>query len=298
MIGRVTTQSDRQLLTIGEFAYQARLTAKALRIYDEIGLLQPAEVDRLNGYRRYRADQVGQGRLIGMLRAIDMSLAEIGQLLADLRADRQRASTRLEEHLGQLEAQHASRRLLIRHIDATLRQQDSPIYAIRTRHVPAQRVMTIHRRLRVSEMKSFISGARAAFGSHLSGIEPPGPLSYIFHGVINDESDGLLEVTLGCPDDVQPTDVIGIRTEPAHDEAYTTITKAQWDYPAILAAYDAVAGSPEVRARPRSHLSCREVYVAEPDAIGNDDLICDIAFPLGEEAEPAVPGVTAPRARA
>jgi DNA-binding transcriptional MerR regulator len=283
MIGRVTTQSDRQLLTIGEFAYQARLTAKALRIYDEIGLLQPAEVDRRNGYRRYGADQVGQGRLIGMLRAADMSLAEIGQLLADLRADRQRASTRLDEHLGQLEARHASRRLLIRHIDATLRQRDSPMYPIRTRHVPAQRVMTIHRRLRVPEMKSFITGARAAFASHLSGIEPPGPVSYIFHSVINDESDGLLEVTLGCPDDVQPTDVIGIRTEPAHDEAYTTITKAQWGYPAILAAYDAVAGSPEVRARPRSHLSCREVYVAEPDAIGDDDPICDIAFPLGEE---------------
>jgi len=294
MIGGVTTESDRQLLTIGEFAYQARLTAKALRIYDELGLLQPAEVDPRNGYRRYVADQVGHGRLIGMLRAVDMSLAEIGQLLADLRADRQRASTRLEEHMGQLEARHASRRLLIRHIDAALRQEDSPMYPIQTRHVPAQRVMTIQRRLRVSEMKSFIRGARADFASHLSGIDPPGPLSYIFHGVINDESDGLLEITLGCPDDVQPTEVIGIRTEPAHDEAYTTITKAQWDYPAILAAYDAVAGSPEVRARPRSHLSCREVYVAEPDAIGNDDLICDIAFPLGEEAEPAVQGVPAP----
>jgi hypothetical protein len=34
-------------------------------------------------------------------------------------------------------------------------------------------------------------------------------------------------------------------------------------------------------ARPGSQLSCREVYVAEPDAIGDDDLICDIAFPRG-----------------
>jgi DNA-binding transcriptional MerR regulator len=285
MIGGVTTESDGQLLTIGEFAYQARLTAKALRIYDEIGLLRPAEVDPWNGYRRYGADQVGQGRLIGMLRAVDMSLAEIGLLLADLHEDRQRADTRLEAHLSELEARHASRRLLIRHIHATLREEDCPIYPVQFRHVPAQRVMTIQRRLTVSEMKSFVEGAKAAFAGHLGGIAPPGPLSYIFHGVINEESDGLLEITLGCPDGVQPTDVIGIRTEPAHDEAYTTITKAQWDYPAILAAYDAVAGSPEVRARSRSPLSCREVYLAEPDAIGNDDLICDVAFPLGEDAE-------------
>jgi hypothetical protein len=61
-----------------------------------------------------------------------------------------------------------------------------------------------------------------------------------------------------------------------------TITKAQWEYPAILAAYDAVACSPEVTARPGSRLSCREVYLSEPDAITDDELICDIAFPLGE----------------
>jgi hypothetical protein len=80
---------------------------------------------------------------------------------------------------------------------------------------------------------------------------------------------------------VQATEVIGVRTEPAHDEAFTTITKAQRDYPAILAAYDAVACSPEAAARPGSRLSCREVYLADPQAIGPDELICDIAFPLG-----------------
>jgi hypothetical protein len=31
----------------------------------------------------------------------------------------------------------------------------------------------------------------------------------------------------------------------------------------------------------RSRLSCREVYLTEPDAIGDDDAICDIAFPVG-----------------
>jgi len=75
--------------------------------------------------------------------------------------------------------------------------------------------------------------------------------------------------------------VIGVRTEPAHDEAYTAMTKAQWAFPAILAAYDAVACSPEATARPDNKLSCREVYLAEPGDVGDDDMICDIAFPLG-----------------
>jgi hypothetical protein len=59
-------------------------------------------------------------------------------------------------------------------------------------------------------------------------------------------------------------------------------TKAQWAYPAILAAYDAVACSPEATVRTGTRLSCREVYLAEPDAITDDDLICDIAFPLAD----------------
>ena len=57
--------------------------------------------------------------------------------------------------------------------------------------------------------------------------------------------------------------------------------RPQWDFPAILAAYDAVACAPEVAGRPRSPLSCREVYLADPAAVGPDGNVCDIAFPLG-----------------
>jgi hypothetical protein len=141
--------------------------------------------------------------------------------------------------------------------------------------------MSIQRRLRAPQTDGFVTEAKAAFARHLNGAEPTGPLTLIFHGIVDHESDGPLEVVLGCPPGTEPTEVIGIRTEPAHDEAYTTITKAQWDFPAILAAYDAVACSPEASARPGSALSCREVYVAEPASIGPDEKVCDIAFPLG-----------------
>ena len=138
------------------------------------------------------------------------------------------------------------------------------MFPIRTRHVTAQRVMTIQRRLRAAETDDFVAEARAAFRGHLDGRAPTGPFTLIFHGIVDDESDGPLEAILGCPDDVNPSDLIGIRTEPAHDEAFTTITKAQWEYPTILAAYDAIASSPQATARPGGRLSCREVYVADP----------------------------------
>jgi DNA-binding transcriptional MerR regulator len=280
----VTKAPDQPQLTIGEFGQRTRLTAKALRLYDEIGLLRPAAIDPSSGRRRYEADQVRRGQLIGMLRGADLSLAEIGRLLADLGRDRDAATERLDRHLTALEARHYGRRILIRHIHAALREDGNPMYPIQTRHVPAQRVMSIQRRLRAPETDAFAEEAKAAFAAHLGGLPPAGPFALIFHGIVSDESDGPLEAILPAPGGLAATDLIGIRTEPAHDEAYTTITKAQWAYPAILAAYDAVSCSPEAQSRPGSRLSCREVYLAEPDAVKDDDLICDIAFPLGPGA--------------
>lgn len=286
MITDVTSDAANALLTIGDFARRAGLTAKALRIYDEIGLLRPLDVDVDSGYRRYGIDQVRRGRLIGMLRGADLTLAEIGELLDDLDRDVSLAGRHLDRHLSALEARHTARRLLIRHLHATLREEDPSMFPIQTRRVAAQRVMSIQRRLRAPETDLFVAEAKAAFADHLDGAQPTGPFTLIFHGVVDHESDGPLEAVLGCPDQVQPTDLIGVRTEPAHDEAFTTVTKAQWDFPAILAAYDAVACSPAATARAGSRLSCREVYLAEPDAIGDDDLVCDIAFPLAEAPQP------------
>ena len=63
------TRSDMDdLLTIGAFAARARLSAKALRLYDRLGLLPPAYVDEVNGDRYYRADQIERARLVALLR--------------------------------------------------------------------------------------------------------------------------------------------------------------------------------------------------------------------------------------
>lgn len=79
---------DTATYTIGEFARLTGLTEKALRIYDARGLLPPDDVDGMTGYRRYSASQVDDGRLIAMLRAIDMPLANIDIVLASPIAER------------------------------------------------------------------------------------------------------------------------------------------------------------------------------------------------------------------
>lgn len=65
------------MLSIGEFARATELTPKALRLYDELGLLPPARVDPHSGYRYYRNAQLEQARLVALLRRLGMPLARI-----------------------------------------------------------------------------------------------------------------------------------------------------------------------------------------------------------------------------
>lgn len=52
------------LVTIGAFARLSRLSQKALRLYDELGLLPPAHVDPVSGYRFYAPEQLERARLV------------------------------------------------------------------------------------------------------------------------------------------------------------------------------------------------------------------------------------------
>jgi serine/threonine protein phosphatase PrpC/DNA-binding transcriptional MerR regulator len=70
-----------ELLTIGEFARMARLSPKALRLYDELGLLRPHAVDSWSGYRYYAPEQLEKARLIAWLRRLRMPLARIRAVL-------------------------------------------------------------------------------------------------------------------------------------------------------------------------------------------------------------------------
>ncbi|GAB2772577.1 MerR family DNA-binding transcriptional regulator [Terrabacter koreensis] len=75
------TPDPDTLLTIGEVARESGLTASALRFYDREGVLVPAAVDGLNGYRRYAVPQVRAARLLASLRRVGMPLAEAALVL-------------------------------------------------------------------------------------------------------------------------------------------------------------------------------------------------------------------------
>ncbi len=98
-----------ELLTIGEFARASRLSAKALRLYDELGLLRPHAVDKWSGYRYYSPDQLEKARLVAQLRRVGMPLARIAALMDLAPAD---AAAEVAAFLAAAEADLAERQRL------------------------------------------------------------------------------------------------------------------------------------------------------------------------------------------
>lgn len=71
------------MMTIGQFSQITGLTTKALRHYDSIGLLPPAQTDPVTGFRRYETAQITTGAQIGLLRAMEVPLDTIAEYLRE-----------------------------------------------------------------------------------------------------------------------------------------------------------------------------------------------------------------------
>ncbi len=111
------------MLTIGGFARVSGLSAKALRLYDELELLTPADVDPNNGYRYYAQEQVEQARLVARLRSAGVPLPRIATIIAA--ATTEAAADHVLSYWRQVEADRAAAREVITSLVALLRGQDN-----------------------------------------------------------------------------------------------------------------------------------------------------------------------------
>ncbi len=129
-------------MSIGEFARDSRLSAKALRLYDELGLLPPARVDEDSGYRFYEPGQLKQARLIVALRQLQVPLAEIKAILP---LEPVQAAERVREVWAATEAEHTSRRALAAYLIDELSGKRSVVYEVSTREMPERSLLCLKR---------------------------------------------------------------------------------------------------------------------------------------------------------
>jgi DNA-binding transcriptional MerR regulator len=132
------------MLKIGEFSRRGRVSVKALRHYEAVGLLKPGHVDPATGYRYYAADQLDELHRLMVLRALGLPLERIRQVLQDdpspermrrlLDERRAAVARRIDAEQAQLAAIEAR----IRHLEAR-----KPAYDVVVRDVPATFVASL-----------------------------------------------------------------------------------------------------------------------------------------------------------
>lgn len=271
------------LLTIGAFSRRSWLSMKALRLYDRLGLLPPADVDPHTGYRRYRESQLFTARLIEMLRRLDMPLSQIAEIVA---APGEEGAAMLTGYWDEVERRIAAQRNIMERLADSLRGGDERFGSlrIRVRTAPAQFVLFERRRLHWTQLDEWLRTAKLGLTKAAADYGgPAGELFVIFHGPVTGDLDGPVEACLPVSPEHGPAtpDEATTRWEPEHREAYVSITRAQFELPQILTGYDAIerwidanglamAGSP------------REIYRSGIDVAQatQADVVCEVAYPI------------------
>ncbi len=270
------------LIPIGSFAAASLLSQKALRLYAQLGILAPRFVDPDSGYRYYHPEQLRLARLILLMRQVEMPLALVRQTLA---ASPDAAEQLVRRHLAELERRTQRARTTVPELIALLRDEEDPMpYEISVREVGAQPIVSISRKLKVAGLGDFIQEGTSALSQALErrGFTPAGPPFGLYHGPVNQDDDGPVEVCVPVAQRVELGGEMQARELPAGRLACVTLRGPECHFPKVLEGYDAVYEWVE-RNGYRTDGPPREVWVSAPGVEGVPDEEMEIAWAFVEK---------------
>lgn len=171
------------MFTIGDFAMHGRVSVRMLRHYDATGLLRPARVDPVSGYRYYEASQLARLNRLIALKDLGLRLDQVRSVLDEqVSAEQLRGMLRLRQ--AQLQAQIAADASRLAQVEARLAIIETegamPADEILIKRVPAVRVAELSATAAALEPQSVTPVIQPLFRDLLerlgrSGLSPAGP---------------------------------------------------------------------------------------------------------------------------
>jgi DNA-binding transcriptional MerR regulator/effector-binding domain-containing protein len=263
-------------LHIGDFSRATHLGVKALRHYHRVGLLIPAEVDEVTGYRRYGTDQIGNALLIKRFRELDLPLDHIRALL-DAPGVEERTAL-LEDHLSRMIGDLRRMQTAAANLTALLKP-DPKAERVRFRIAPAAGGAAIQAEVDTSAVTPWFRGATAELLATVSatGASPQGPVTGLYDNEIFTDGAGLATVFVPTTDRIRPLGrVIPLMCPTAelcvvtHHGAHATIDRAY-----------AALGSHVARHEISTPDPIRETYLTGPgDTNDEDTWVTEIGWPV------------------
>lgn len=269
---------DEQLVPIGRFATTTRLSVKALRHYDAIGLLEPARVDPDSGYRYYALGQANRAEAIRVLRGVDMPLDQIAEVLQAIDGSSDVVRKVLDEHRRHLSDELDRHRRMLAFLERLLTNEETLMpYDITVQTLPATAIASIRERTSIEEISSALeTGFGRVFGALAErGQTPTGAPLVIYHEMSADEP-GEIEIGLPCAGELDLGEGVEVRSL---DEVDAAVTVHHGPYDELAPAYHALTNwmaehGHEAAGPPR------EVYVTDPGETPDDELQTRIEWPI------------------
>jgi effector-binding domain-containing protein len=270
------------MIKIGDFSRLSRVSIKALRHYDEIGLLKPVTIDRFTGYRYYELDQLTTLNRIVALKDMSLSLDEISKLLHEnvsiahildlLRAKQAGIKQKLEEEAARL-----------KRVEEWLKQTEKegkmPDYEVVLKKVEPQKVISLRKVIPNYSSIGELLGKIMPF-LFQSGAQMVGPPVGIYHDKEFKESDVDVEIALPVAVAVKESGEFKCYDLPGGEMAMVT-HKGPWE--TVTAAYQALMRWIEANGYEPAGPN-REIYFTDPNAgVPPSEYVTEIQFPVGKK---------------
>ncbi|GIO92908.1 MerR family transcriptional regulator [Paenibacillus lactis] len=214
------------MMKISAFAKVSGLSIKALRYYDELGLLKPAHVDEQSGYRYYAEEQLLTVKRIAAYKEQGFTLEQLKPFLEDnIRADAVR--DKLSEKMKELQETVQSLQLQLDEVNSRLSHLEhigtgDPAESIRTRKVPSQRVASLRDQVPRSQLCLLLDEVMKY--AALQGEEEARQLIILWHDDGNENADVAdIEVALPLSRDIPANGRVRVHVLPELESAASLI---------------------------------------------------------------------------
>lgn len=278
------------MLKIGDFSKLSYVSIKALRLYDQKGLLKPAKIDTSSGYRYYAASQLSRLNRILALKDLGFSLEQIKTLLAeDVSLENLQGMLRLKQ--DELHRQLKQEQARLVRVEARLQQIQQegtmPTYDVVLKPITPLRVASIRETLPDYFAVGRLYGELGEYLAHQGKAERP--FMTVWHDEGYQESDVDSEATAILQGDetiaesdshgTLRSDRVKLQTLPAYDQAACLIY--QGSYLQMPAAYQFLIQWIEANQMEIIGPN-REFYIEGGEEQDNDSYVTEIQFPVAK----------------
>ncbi len=271
------------MFKIGDFSKICQIPVSALRYYADLGLLEPAHIDRFTGFRYYELNQLPRLNRILALKDMGLSLEEIGRLLnEEVSVDEMRGMFRLQQakiqqHVDDELARLARVAARLREIEkeGKMPHQDVVLKSIEPQHVVSIREI-IPTPVYVGML---LNEGFGALGQQ--GIQPNAAPQAIYHDeefkLTEMDVEVVIPVSTSVTQDIMLPDgrKFAVRDLPAVHSAASVIHVGSYD--SLTVTYQALGKWIEANGY-RIAGASREIYLK---SAGNDgDPIVEVQWPI------------------